>query len=143
MLKGIPRTLGPDLLWALAAMGHGDRLAVVDANYPAHSHSTRVIPLAAVPLVDAIGDVLSLFPVDDFVEPAAFRMVPDGRPDDVLDVHRDVERAASMAEGRAVRFAPVERTAFYDLASGCFATVATTDDRPYGCFVITKGVVTG
>ena len=143
MLKGIPRTLGPDLLWALAAMGHGDRLAIVDANYPAHSHSTRVIPLAAVPLVDAVTDVLTLYPVDDFLEPAAFRMVPDGEPDAEFDVHRDVERVTSAKEGRPVRFEAVERTRFYELAAGCFATVATTDDRPYGCFVITKGVVAG
>ena len=27
--------LGPDLLYILRAMGHGDELAIVDANYPA------------------------------------------------------------------------------------------------------------
>ena len=35
MLKNIPPILGPDLLGILRAMGHGDEIAIVDANYPA------------------------------------------------------------------------------------------------------------
>ena len=35
MLKGIDPVLSADLLWVLAAMGHGDDLALVDANHPA------------------------------------------------------------------------------------------------------------
>jgi L-fucose mutarotase len=33
MLKGIPPLLTPDLLHALASMGHGDAIAIVDANF--------------------------------------------------------------------------------------------------------------
>ena len=53
MLKGIPATLTPDLLWTIAAMGHVDTLAVVDANYPAHSLHKRVVTIAGTPLVQA------------------------------------------------------------------------------------------
>jgi L-fucose mutarotase len=35
MLKGIPSFLNADLLWVLAAMVHGDELAVVDRNFSA------------------------------------------------------------------------------------------------------------
>ena len=48
MLKTLDPALTPDLLWALAAMGHGDTIAIVDANYPAHALHTRVITLASV-----------------------------------------------------------------------------------------------
>ena len=48
MLRGIHPLLSPDLLHALAAMGHGDRIAVVDANFPALSHAKRLIELPGV-----------------------------------------------------------------------------------------------
>ncbi|MEO6017633.1 MAG: RbsD/FucU domain-containing protein, partial [Polaromonas sp.] len=35
MLKNIPPLLTPDALHALASMGHGDDVAIVDANFPA------------------------------------------------------------------------------------------------------------
>lgn len=37
MLKRIPAFMDAELLWVLAAMGHGDELAVVDRNFPARS----------------------------------------------------------------------------------------------------------
>ena len=37
MLKGLSPLLTPDLLHALASMGHGDEIAIVDANFPADS----------------------------------------------------------------------------------------------------------
>jgi L-fucose mutarotase len=141
MLKTIPPTLTPDLLWTLAAMGHGDRLAIVNANYPAHSRHGRVISLPGVSLVDAIADVLRLVPLDDVTDTPAFRMVPDGKTDDVPMVHRDVQRVLDAAEKRAVGMQALERMPFFELAGTAFAAVATTDNRPFGCFVITKGVV--
>ncbi len=35
MLEHVPTLLTPDLLHALAGMGHGDDLALVDAHFPA------------------------------------------------------------------------------------------------------------
>lgn len=37
MLKNLDPVLSADLLWVLAAMGHGDDLALVDANHPAET----------------------------------------------------------------------------------------------------------
>ena len=34
-LKGIPDILSPELIYALAQMGHGDELVLADANFPA------------------------------------------------------------------------------------------------------------
>ena len=36
-LKGIPRILPADLLWALSSMGHGDEIVLADVNFPAYS----------------------------------------------------------------------------------------------------------
>ncbi|MET0358036.1 MAG: RbsD/FucU domain-containing protein, partial [Pararhizobium sp.] len=73
MLKGLSPLLSPDLLATLRAMGHGDEIAIVDGNYPALEHARRLIRLdghGVVPVVDAI---LSVMPIDDFVEEAIFR----------------------------------------------------------------------
>ena len=43
MLKNLDPLLSPDLLFVLAAMGHGDELAIVDANFPALSNARRLI----------------------------------------------------------------------------------------------------
>ena len=36
-LKGIPRILPADLLWALSSMGHGDEIVLADVNFPSNS----------------------------------------------------------------------------------------------------------
>ena len=43
MLKGIPSLLGPELLHALRSMGHGDDIAIVDANFPSASSAKRLV----------------------------------------------------------------------------------------------------
>ncbi len=142
MLKGISPVLTPDLLWALAAMGHGDTLAVVDANYPAHALHSRVLPLAGVGIDEAITAISALMPVDSAVEPAVFAMAPDGDPGAVITSHASFGKVLASAEERPVRVAPVERTAFYEQAKAAFAVVLTGDLQSYACFLVTKGVVT-
>jgi len=141
MLKGIHPSLGVQLLETLAAMGHGDVLAVVDRNYPAMSTSQRVIEMPNTRCDEALEAILTLFPVDDFESPAAWRMGAVGDEETVQPVHAAVQEVLNAAEGRDVELAPVERFDFYSRVKNAFAVVHTTDDRPYGCFLITKGVV--
>jgi len=141
MLKSIPPALTPDLLWTLAAMGHGDRIAIVDRNYPAHSLHSRVHVLAGLDTVQVVSIITTLMPVDDFVKPAAFWMSPDGRPEEEFEVHGLFRAAVEAAEHRSVPFAGLERAEFYREAQKAFAVVATTDSRPFSCFLIAKGVI--
>lgn len=143
VLKRIPAIITPDLLHSLALMGHGDRLAVVDRNYPAASRHGRVHALSGADVLDAVRAVMALMPLDDFVEPAAVRMVPDGDPDFRSTSHDEVEAELTRQEGRPVRAEPVERTPFYDAARGAFAVVHTSETRPFSCFLLMKGVVLG
>ena len=77
MLLGLDPVLSPDLLHALAAMGHGDRLVLVDANYPA-TRGRRLIQLPGIDMPRALQAVLSVFPIDTFIpEPCA---VMQGQP---------------------------------------------------------------
>lgn len=146
MLKTLPSFMSADLLWVLASMGHGDELAVVDRNFPAwtlaeQTRSRRLVTLAGVSCDQAIAGILSLLPLDDFVDTAVWRMDPVDRPGAALAVHQAVQRVCDAAEGRAVHMGVIERHAFYAAAARCFAVVHTSEDRPYGCFILKKGVV--
>ena len=141
MLKSIPAAFTPDLLWALAAMGHGDRLAIVDRNYPAHSLHSRVLPLAGHDTVQAATLITSLMPIDDYIEPAAFWMIPDGGSEGEYEAHTAFRAVVEASEGRPVPFESIERTRFYAEARSAFAVITTTDTRPFSCFLLTKGVI--
>ena len=66
MLKGIDPLLNADLLYALAAMGHGDEIAVVDANFPAESTAQRLTRLDGVPATRAMEAILSVMPISSW-----------------------------------------------------------------------------
>jgi L-fucose mutarotase len=141
VLKNIDPLLDAGLLGHLAAMGHGDVLAIVDRNFPAASTAQRLVALSGVDVTTAARAILTVFPVDTFVDPAVLRMGAVGDEDTLQPVHADLQAVVDEAEGRAASSEPVERFEFYRRAAGAYLVVATTEDRPYGCFLITKGVV--
>lgn len=141
MLRGIPAVLTPDLLWALSAMGHGDMLAVVDANYPAYALHHRVLPLAGVDITDAVAAIGAVLPLDRAVEHAVLAMAPQGDPLAVIESHTAVADVLAGSEGRPVGIGPLERSDFYARARDAFAVVLTGETRSYACFLITKGIV--
>ena len=146
MLKTIPPIIGSELLTILAEMGHGDELVLADRNFPAVSTaeatvSGRLVRLAGVDTTEAAKAILTLFPLDSFVDAPVKRMAVVGDPDAVLEVHSAFQEVADAAEGQPVTIEKVERFAFYDLARKAYAVVQTTESRPYGCFILKKGVV--
>jgi L-fucose mutarotase len=141
MLKGLDPLLSPELLHALAAMGHGDELALVDRNYPATSTSQRLIRLDGVDTATAARAILSLLPLDDFVPEPLLRMEVVGSPGEITPVQQEVADIAAELEGRDIAMGSLERFAFYERSRGAFATVLTGEDAPYGCFLLAKGVI--
>lgn len=141
MLKNIDPLLGPDLLRNLAAMGHGDVLCVVDRNFPADANAQRFVSLRGVGAIELIEAILLVFPVDTFIETPAHWMQPVGDGPAALPIHREFQQALELSEGRPVAATPLERFEFYHQAASAYVIVKTTEDRPYGCFLITKGVV--
>ncbi len=55
MLKGIDPLLGPELLATLRAMGHGDEIVIVDANFPAAANARRLIRAEGVSATRMVG----------------------------------------------------------------------------------------
>lgn len=146
MLKNIDPILSPDLLQVLAAMGHGDDIVVVDANFPADSVARqtatgRLIRLDGVDVVQAVGAILTVFPLDSFVEAPVRRMEVVGAPDELPEVQQEVQREIDDAEGQSLPMDSIERFAFYEEAKKSYAVVATTEGRAYGCFLLKKGVI--
>jgi len=143
MLKNLDPLLNADLLHVLQSMGHGDELAIVDRNYPAQSTAQRLVRLDGADTSQAATAILSVLPLDTFVEPALFRMQVVGNPEEITPVQREFLEIAEAAEGRALAMGGLERFAFYERARSAFAVVATSEARPYGCFLLVKGVIPG
>lgn len=148
MLKGLDPLLSPELLWVLASMGHGDDVALVDANHPAETiarstMSGRLVRLPGVAIERVAEALLTVLPLDDFVPDPVRRMEVVGAPDSWPDVQRDVQRVVDKVQGRPMPMAGLERFAFYEAARAAFAVVQAGDPRPYGCFLFRKGVIAG
>lgn len=148
MLKGIDPVLSPDLLHLLASMGHGDDLVLVDANHPAETvaratASGRLIRLPGLTMERAARAILSVFPIDDFEPTPVRRMEVVGDPTTIPEVQRLVQVEIDRAAGRPLPLAGIERFAFYEAAKAGFGVVQVGDPRPYGCFLIRKGVISG
>ena len=138
MLIGINALLTPDLLHALAAMGHGDSIALVDNNYPA-TRGRRTLDLAGAGVVEALQAVLSLLPLDTFIPNPAQVMQVVGDPAAVPPVLAEMN--AVLAGCGAKPAQGIERFAFYAAAADAYAIVRTGERRFYGNVILTKGVV--
>ncbi len=146
MLKGISPLLNADVLHALRAMGHGDDLIICDTNFPAESvaaqtclgHLLRIDNVTASQAIEAI---LSLYPLDTFVDDAAGRMEVVGKPDEIPQVQQEVQKVIDRSEGKSWPLVGVERYAFYERAKQAFCVIQTGERRFYGCFALRKGVL--
>jgi L-fucose mutarotase len=148
MLKGLDPLLSADLLWVLASMGHGDDLALVDANHPAEkiaraTTSGRLIRLPGIAMDRAATAILSVLPIDDFEPEPVRRMEVVGAPSEIPAIQREMQTVLDRALAKSLPMAAIERFAFYAAAQKAFAVVQCGDPRPYGCFVLRKGVIAG
>jgi L-fucose mutarotase len=140
MLKNIPPLLGPELLAVLREMGHGDEIAIVDANYPASSAGPICVRLDGISATDALEAVLTVMPLDTFVDEAAFTMQVVG---DAARREPIVDEFQAIIERLEPGFAlsSLERFAFYERVKGAYAVIATGERRLYGNILLKKGVV--
>ena len=121
MLKGIDPLLNADVLHALRAMGHGDDVVLCDTNFPAHSVARATVlgsllRLDNVTAARAARAVLSVMPLDSFVDAPASRMEVVGKPGEIPAVQQEVQAEIDAAEGRPWPMGSVERFAFYERA---------------------------
>ncbi|WP_077036914.1 RbsD/FucU family protein [Pelomonas sp. KK5] len=143
MLKNLDPLLTPELLRVLAAMGHGDVIAVADANFPAYSVAgdKPLIHLAGVDSLRTLQAILSVLPLDTFDDEPVNTMQVVG------DAQAEPEAVRRVREQLLARLDPVpairsiERHAYYAEARQAVAVVLTGETLPYGNFLLRKGVV--
>jgi L-fucose mutarotase len=148
MLRSVDPVLTPDLLWILASMGHGDDLALVDANHPAEriaaaTISKRLVRLPGLTMERAARAILSVLPLDTYVPDPARRMEIIGDTATVPAVQQVVQAEIDRVSAGPQPLVGIERFAFYDAAKASFAVVQVGDARLYGCFLFRKGVIAG
>jgi len=146
MLKGIDPILNSEVLAALRAMGHGDDLIIADTNFPSDSVARRTVMgkllrLDNVTAGRAAKAILSVMPLDSFVEHPALRMEIVGKANEIPPVQAEVQKQIDAAEGKSWPMGSIERFAFYELARKAYCVIQTGERRFYGCFVFKKGVI--
>jgi len=141
VLKNLDPLLTPELLSTLRAMGHGDELAIVDANYPAVSSGVSVIRLDAASTTQTLDAVLSVLPLDEFEPCAAFHMQVVGNPAGEQPIFQEFRELLQRHEPQVSKLGSIERFAFYERVKRCFAVVATGERRLYGNIILKKGII--
>lgn len=141
MLKGISPLLSPELLKILAEMGHGDELVIGDANFPAQSMGQRCVRQDGHGGAELLDAVLSLFPLDVFVDaPVTLMQVTPGTLEGDPPIWKDFAAIVEKHQS-GVQFQQAERFAFYDRARQAYACVATGERSLYACLILKKGVL--
>jgi L-fucose mutarotase len=144
MLKGIDPLLNADVLGVLRAMGHGDDLIITDTNFPSDSVARQTVYGSLLRIdasaADVVQAVLSVMPIDTFVDDAAARMEVVDEPKTILPVMTEVQDKVSAVDGPN-HMLPIERFSFYDRAKKAYAIIQTGERRFYGCFAFRKGVI--
>jgi L-fucose mutarotase len=140
MLIGLDPLLSGELLAVLREMGHGDSIALVDGNFPGHFLGPPAIRIDA-DLVAAGRAVLSVMPLDAYVDWPLMRMQVIGRPQEIVEAQAEFITMVEEVAGEGWPVGSLERYAFYEAARDCVAIVPTLDRRGYANFILTKGVL--
>ncbi|NGP19397.1 RbsD/FucU family protein [Devosia aurantiaca] len=140
MLKNIPPLLGPQLLSTLRAMGHGDEIVIADANFPAEFLGPLTMRADGISATDMLEAVLTVMPLDEFVDEAAIGMAVVGNPDAREPIYDAFQDIITRHEPK-MSFTTIERFAFYDRARKAAAVIQTGESRLYANIILKKGII--
>ena len=146
MLKGIDPRLNAEVLFALRAMGHGYTIVLSYTNFPSDSLARqsvlgKLLRLDNLTSAEASEAILSVLPLDTFVDDFAMRMEIVNAPNDIPEVQREVQEKINLSEKIPRTMISIERFAFYEEAKKSYAVIQTGERRFYGCFIFRKGVI--
>jgi L-fucose mutarotase len=94
-----------------------------------------------VGVVRTLEAILSVFPLDTYVSHPLERMEVENDPKLIAPIQRQVLEYVQEHHMPEVDYGLVPRLEFYERAKNAFAVIHTLEDQPYGCFILTKGVV--
>ncbi len=140
MLKGIDPILSPELLSTLRSMGHGDEIALVDGNYPGQEHGRRLVRLDGHGVIAVLNAILSVMPIDDFVDEAIFRATVGNDKDKLNPVHVAMIKTC-LAHEPARKVVPLLGPDFYPRVMAAHTVVQTSEPALHGNIILRKGVI--
>eukprot|EP01038_Epipyxis_sp_PR26KG_P010877 gene10877-14596_t len=158
-LIGIPDIISPELLYALAKMGHGDKIVIADANFPSdYISSQTIIKIPPIRVhgttAEVLAAVLKLMPLDQYERyPIVVMDRVESDKEKCLHVpaYAAIANAAGFVEGEentTSRTSPnveklcyLERHSFYEFAKTSFVVIQTDDRSLYANCIVYKGVV--
>ena len=146
MLRNFDNRLNADVIQCIRAMGHGDDLVISDTNFPAdsvarHTVTGKLLRMDNLTAGEAIDAILSVMPLDSFVEMPALRMEIVGSASEIPPVQAEVQSVIDKWEGKSLPMGSIERFRFYEMARKSYAVIVTGEMRFYGCFILKKGVI--
>jgi L-fucose mutarotase/ribose pyranase (RbsD/FucU family) len=130
MFVGSEGLLGVITKATLRLIPHPEARAMLTATFPDFETAA-----------EAVQAVLSVLPLDTFVDDFAGRMEIVGDARSIPPVQAEVQAEIDAAEGRPRPMISIERFAFYDVARKAYAVIQTGERRFYGCFMLRKGVI--
>lgn len=145
MLKGISGLLNGELLKQLCDMGHGDVLAIVDANYPAVTMGKKVISYPGIKATDLLKVLVDIFPLDHIVKESALLMDMESEDKELgmsePQIWNEFTEIIRKAYGAEKRVDKISRKNFYEKSKEAFIIIQTGEERLYGNLILIKGVV--
>lgn len=141
MLHGISPLIGPDLLKALAEMGHGDEITLADAHYPLLGSADTVIRMDGVTILPLLDAILRIFPLDHYQDKQYLLMSTVGNDPEPQLWKNYADCIASHDPQAAPGY--LGRFEFYKRGRSSHVTVLTGDTGQYGNIVLPKGIVSG
>ena len=147
MWIGIPDIIGSDLLKALADTGHGDLIVIADHFYPHVTKCPNGVSIQAkgVGSVEMLDAILQLVPLDVEYEKQPIQYIVTDKDSGIVvetnPVWDAVKQTVSKHGYDATCVGTIERSKFYEKASGAYITISTSERQPYGCIILQKGVV--
>jgi L-fucose mutarotase len=140
MLIGLPGILGPDLLYTLRSMGHGDEIALVDGNYPAQEHARRLVRADGHSVLAMLEAILMVLPLDQSTPHAVFRAAQMNDPARSGVIHHAIDATvARLAPAFAVQ--PLNGEMLYPRIQAAHTIVATGELALYANVILRKGVI--
>ncbi|WP_151717918.1 RbsD/FucU family protein [Gemmobacter serpentinus] len=138
MLIGIPPLLGPELLFTLRAMGHGDEIALVDGNYPAQAHAQRLLRADGHGLEAVLEAILTVLPLDEDVPAPILRASLNNDPAQSGAIHQRID---ALAAARGVRVQPLAGADLYPRIRAAHTIIATSEAALFANVLLRKGVI--
>lgn len=141
MLLGVDPLLSGELLKTLDEMGHGDQLLIADRNFPASATGRPVIRLGEAGALRTARAILSVFPLDTYVEHPLERMEVEDDASIVTPTQAELLQLAAATHPNPLDYGVIPRYDFYERARSVYAVVQCLEPAPYSCFILHKGVI--